>query len=183
MAFGGFWLSLVAISRSAMLFDKFKQVKAFVLDVDGVLSDGNILVTEQGEQLRSFNIKDGYALQLAVKRGYPVAIITGGKSLGVKKRMEGLGVTDIFLGIDDKNAVLRDWLSAKRLLPEDVLYMGDDIPDLANMQVVGLPTCPADAMEEIKAVAAYISFRNGGAGAVRDVLEKVMKLQGTWEDR
>jgi len=164
-----------------MLFDRFKQVKAFVFDVDGVLSDGNILVTERGEQLRSFNIKDGYAMQLAVKRGYPIAIITGGRSLGVKTRMEGLGVTDVFIGIDDKTAVLRDWLAHRRLSPQDVLYMGDDIPDLDNMKLVGLPTCPADAMEEIKAVAAYISFRDGGSGAVRDVIEKVMKLQGTWD--
>lgn len=165
-----------------MLFDKFKRVKAFVFDVDGVLSDGNILMTEQGEQLRSFNIKDGYALQLAIRKGYPIAIITGGKSLGVVKRMEGLGISDVFIGVDDKRAVLHDWLSRSSLKPDDVLYMGDDIPDLENMKLVGLPTCPADAMEEIKAVAAYISFRNGGTGAVRDVIEKVMKLQGTWDE-
>lgn len=163
-----------------MIFDQFKRVKAFVFDVDGVLSDGNVLVTEQGEQLRSFNIKDGYAIQLAVKKGYPIAIITGGKSSGVQKRMEALGVEDVFMGVDEKEEVFNGWLSTKGLVAADVLYMGDDIPDLANMNVVGLPTCPADAMEEIKAVAAYISFRNGGAGAVRDVIEKVMKLQGTW---
>ncbi|MBK1439022.1 HAD-IIIA family hydrolase [Parapedobacter sp. ISTM3] len=164
-----------------MLFDRFKQVKAFVFDVDGVLSDGNVLVTEHGEQLRSFNIKDGYAMQLAVKKKYPIAVITGGKSLGVKKRLAGLGITDVFLGVDDKSAVFHDWLSSLGLSPADVLYMGDDIPDLANMRIAGLPACPADAVEEIKAVAAYISFRNGGTGAVRDVMEKVMKLQGTWE--
>ncbi|MGK6352130.1 KdsC family phosphatase [Parapedobacter sp. DT-150] len=165
-----------------MLFDKFKQVKAFVFDVDGVLSDGNVLVTEQGEQLRSFNIKDGYALQLAVKKGYPIAVITGGKSAGVEKRMRGLGISDVYLGVDDKKAVLHDWLAHAGLTLDDILYMGDDLPDLHNMKSVGLPTCPADAVEEIKAVAAYTSFRNGGAGAVRDVIEKVMKLQGTWEE-
>ncbi len=163
-----------------MLFDQFKRVKAFVFDVDGVLSDGNILVTEQGDQLRSFNIKDGYAMQLAVKRGYPMAIITGGRSFGVKRRMEGLGIEDVFLGVSDKTSVLQEWLSGKGLTPEDILYMGDDIPDLDNLKIVGLPTCPADATEEIKAIAGYISFRNGGQGAVRDVIEKVMRLQGTW---
>lgn len=172
---------MASIYSTGMIFDRFKRVKAFVFDVDGVLSDGNVLVTEAGEQLRSFNIKDGYAMQLAVKKGYPIAIITGGKSLGVRKRMEALGIGDVFMGVDDKSTVLQDWLSAKGLAAADVLYMGDDIPDLANMNAVGLPTCPADAVEEIKAVAAYISFRNGGVGAVRDVIEKVMKLHATWE--
>ncbi|WP_257669048.1 KdsC family phosphatase [Parapedobacter tibetensis] len=165
-----------------MLFEKFKQVRAFVFDVDGVLSDGSILVTEQGEQLRTFNTRDGYAIQLAVKKGYPIAVITGGRSLGVKLRMEGLGIKDIYIGIDDKSAVLHDWLSHNEMTADDILYMGDDIPDLENMKIAGLAACPADAVEEIKAVAAYISFRNGGAGAVRDVIEKVMKLQRTWSE-
>ncbi|GGC20077.1 3-deoxy-D-manno-octulosonate 8-phosphate phosphatase [Parapedobacter defluvii] len=165
-----------------MLFDKFKQVKAFVFDVDGVLSDGNILVTEQGDQLRSFNIKDGYAMQLAIKRGYPMAVITGGRSAGVKKRMEGLGIADVFLSVSDKSAVLREWLSFRQLTYRDILYMGDDIPDLGNMKVAGFATCPADAVEEIKAISAYVSFCKGGQGAARDVIEKVMKLQGTWHE-
>lgn len=165
-----------------MLFDKFKAVKAFVFDVDGVLSDGNILVTEQGDQLRSFNIKDGYAMQLAIKKGYPMAIITGGRSDGVKKRMEGLGIADVFLSVNDKSAVLREWLSDNELTHADILYMGDDIPDLNNMKLAGLPVCPADAVEEIKAVAAYVSCCNGGKGAARDVIEKVMKLQHTWHE-
>jgi len=163
-----------------MLFDNFKQVKAFVFDVDGVLTNGVVLVTEEGEHLRSFNMKDGYAMQLAVKRGYSIAIITGGKSLGVKKRMERLGIDDAFIGVDDKRSVLNDWLAHKGLKPSDVLYMGDDIPDLENMLVAGMPTCPADAVEEIKTAAAYISPFVGGAGAVRDVIEKVLKLQGRW---
>lgn len=163
-----------------MLFDQLNQVKAFVFDVDGVLSDGNILVTDDGEQLRTFNTKDGYALQLAIKRGYPIAIITGGKSPGIKKRMEGLGIRDIYLDIHDKKAVLHDWLSENQLTLADILYMGDDIPDLANMKIVGLPACPADAVEEIKAVSVYISPKKGGGGAARDVIEKVLKLQGKW---
>lgn len=165
-----------------MLFDQLKQIKAFVFDVDGVFSDGSILVTEQGEQLRTFNTKDGYAVQLAVKKGYPMAVITGGKSEGVKKRMQGLGIKDIYLNVHDKRAVLRDWLSENQLTLADILYMGDDIPDLENMKVAGFPACPADAVEEIKAVSTYISPKNGGAGAVRDVIEKVMKLQGSWNE-
>lgn len=165
-----------------MVFNQFRRVKAFVFDVDGVLSDGNVLVTEQGDQLRTFHVKDGYAIQLAVKKGYAVSVITGGTSLGVKKRMEGLGVKDIFLGVNHKKTVLYDWLAANGLTPEDILYMGDDIPDLENMKIAGFPACPADAVEEVKAVAAYISFCNGGAGAVRDVIEKVMKIQGTWDE-
>src|SRR5690606_33817789 len=145
-----------------MFFDKFKRVKAFVFDVDGVLSDGNILVTEQGDQLRSFHIKDGYAMQLAIKKGYPMAVITGGRSAGVKKRMEGLGITDVFLSVNDKSAVLDEWLSYRGLTAADMLYMGDDIPDLDTMRSVGLPACPADAVEEIKAIATYVSFCKGG---------------------
>ena len=164
-----------------MLFDKFKQVTAFVFGVDGVLTDNSVLVAaSSGEQLYTFNARDQYAIQLAVKKAYPMAIITGNGALGMKKQLEGLGVRDVYIGVDDKKAVLRDWLSHNKLDLRDVLYMGDDIPDVDNMKIAGFPTCPADAVEEIKAVAAYISFRNGGAGAVRDVIEKVMKLQGTW---
>jgi len=164
-----------------MFFEKFKQVNAFVFDVDGVLSDGNILVNEQGDQLRSFHIKDGYALQLAIKKGYPVAVITGGRSAGIRKRMEGLGITDVFLDVSDKASVFHRWLERRQLSAAETLYMGDDIPDRDIMKVVGLPTCPADAVEEIKALSFYVSDKKGGRGAVRDVIEKVMKLQGTWD--
>jgi len=173
-------LCLSSKSDEKMFFDKFKQVKAFVFDVDGVLSDGKILVTEQGDQLRAFSIRDGYALQLAVKRGYPIAAITGGRSMGVKKRLEGLGITDVFLSVNDQYTVFQAWLAKHGLAEADVLCMGDDIPDLEIMRAVGLPTCPADAVEEVKAISSYISVRKGGDGAVRDVIEKVMKLQQTW---
>lgn len=163
-----------------MLFSKFKLVKGFVFDVDGVLSDGGILVMENGDQLRTFSTKDGYAIQLAVKRGYPIAIITGGQSSGVKKRLEWLGIRDVFIGVSDKKQVLDEWLDKNELTLTDILYMGDDIPDFENMSRVGLAACPADAVEEIKEVSAYISPKNGGQGAVRDVIEKVMKLQGAW---
>lgn len=165
-----------------MLFDKLKRVKAFVLDVDGVLTNGEVLVTEKGEQLRGFNIRDGYALQLAVKKGFPIAVITGGKSEGVRLRLEGLGIIDIFMGIQHKTSCFNKWLNEQQFQAEDVLYMGDDIPDLTIMREVGMAVCPNDAAEEIKAVSHYISSKDGGKGAVRDVIEKVLKLQNKWDD-
>ncbi|MFC6098576.1 KdsC family phosphatase [Olivibacter domesticus] len=165
-----------------MLFDKLKRVKAFILDVDGVLTNGEVLVTEQGEQLRSFNIRDGYALQLAVKKGFSIAVITGGRSEGVRLRLEGLGIIDTFMGIQDKITCFNKWLNEQQFQAGDVLYMGDDIPDLTIMREVGIAACPNDAVEEIKAVSHYISSKDGGKGAVRDVIEKVLKLQNKWDD-
>src|SRR5690606_36708015 len=150
------------------VFEKFKKIKAFVFDVDGVLTNGEILVTENGEQLRTFFIKDGYALQLAVKRNFPIAVITGGKSQGIKSRMQGLGIKDVFTDISNKIEILNNWMAEHNLKSEDVLFMGDDIPDLEAMKSVGFATCPADAVEDIKAVSQYISSFNGGRGAVRD---------------
>lgn len=164
-----------------MLFDQFKRVKAFVFDIDGVLTDGTVQVTEQGEQLRTFHIRDGYALQLAVKRAYPVAVITGGTSRGVELRMNALGIRHVFSGVSDKLSVLNKWLQEQGLATGDTLYMGDDIPDLLCMHTAGIPVCPADAAEEVKATAVYISPREGGKGAARDVIEKVLKLQGKWD--
>lgn len=164
-----------------MLFEKMKTIKAFVFDIDGVLTKGDVLVTDEGHQLRSFNIRDGYALQLSVKGDYPIAVITGGKSEGVRLRMQGLGIQDVYLGIHHKMAIFQKWLNEKRLTANEVLYMGDDIPDLEIMKGVGLAACPADAAEEIKAIAHYISPKRGGDGAVRDVIEKVMKLQKKWD--
>lgn len=164
------------------VFEKFKNTKAFVFDVDGVLTNGEVLVNESGEQLRTFYIKDGYALQLAIKRNYPIAIITGGKSLGVKLRMEGLGIKDVFINVSNKIEVLNQWMGKYNLSPKDILFMGDDIPDLVAMQSVGFPTCPADAVEDIKAVSQYVSPFNGGRGAVRDIVEKVLRLQSKWDN-
>lgn len=164
-----------------LLFDRLKGIRAFVFDVDGVLTNGQVLVTESGEQLRSFNIKDGYALQLAVKCSYPVAIITGARSEGVRLRMEGLGIRSVYLNASDKSAILASWMQENNLSREDLLVMGDDVPDLPLMEGVGLAACPDDAIEDIKHRAHYISPFKGGHGAVRDVIEKVMRLQGTWE--
>ena len=165
-----------------MFLEKIKHIKAFILDVDGVLTNGMIHVTESGEQLRQFNIKDGYALQLAVKRGYRIAVLSGGKSNGVALRLKGLGIEDIFLGLDSKIEVYHKFLSSSGLSAEQILYMGDDIPDLAVMKLVGLAVCPSDAAEEIKSVSDYISPKKGGEGCVRDIIEKVLKIQNSWCD-
>jgi 3-deoxy-D-manno-octulosonate 8-phosphate phosphatase (KDO 8-P phosphatase) len=159
----------------------FKPIGVFVFDVDGVMTDGTLQVLGNGELSRQMNIKDGYALQLAVKKGYRVAVISGGKSPGVVKRLQGLGITDIFTGVGGKSEVLDAYLAKYAIPPEKILYMGDDMPDLAAMKRVGLPACPADAVPEIKAICRYISFAVGGRGCVRDVIEKVLKLNGHWE--
>ena len=164
-----------------LLFERLKGIRAFVFDVDGVLTNGQVLVTESGEQLRSFNIKDGYALQLAVKRNYPLAIITGSRSEGVRLRMEGLGIRSVYLNATDKAGILAEWMLENNLRREELLVMGDDVPDLPIMEGVGLAACPDDAIEDIKQCAHYISALKGGQGAVRDVIEKVMRLQGTWD--
>ena len=165
-----------------MFLQKLKEITTFVFDVDGVLTNGDILASDSGEFLRTFNIKDGYALQLAVKKGYHVCIISGGKGLAMQKRFEGLGIKAIFLGVSDKVQILNSYLEKRQLRMEEVTYMGDDIPDLKVMKLVGLPTCPADAVPEIKAVAQYVSPYTGGKTAVRDLIEKVMRVQGKWFD-
>ncbi|RZF59612.1 KdsC family phosphatase [Sphingobacterium corticibacterium] len=165
-----------------MVLQAFANIKVLFLDVDGVLTDGSVLVTEQGEQLRRFSIKDGYAIQLAMKRGLRIAVISGGKSQGVLQRLRGLGVEDVFLGVGDKLTVMRDIILRYKVALTEVAFMGDDIPDLTCLKQVGLPMCPQDAVEEIKAVAHYVSPKNGGEGCVRDVIEKILKLQKKWYD-
>ncbi|MDN3583750.1 KdsC family phosphatase [Mucilaginibacter flavus] len=160
--------------------DKFSSISTFIFDVDGVLTDGIVYVGELGEQLRGFNIKDGYAIQLAVKCGYNIAIITGAKSKIAQYRLNSLGVFDVFLGVESKVDVLNAYASQKGLNFEHMLYMGDDIPDLDVIQLVGLPSCPIDAAPEIKDCCNYISPQAGGQGCVRDVIEKVLKSQGKW---
>ncbi len=157
-----------------------KKIKAFVFDVDGVLSDSIITLDVSGEPMRSVNIKDGYAIQLAVKKGYPVAIITGGKTKAVRMRFEGLGVQHIYMGACVKTISLDDFIEKTNVNLDEILYMGDDIPDYEVMKMVGLPVCPADAANEIKQISTYISPITGGKGCGRDVIEQVMKMQGTW---
>lgn len=157
-----------------------KKIKALVFDVDGVLSSEVISLHPNGEPMRSVNIKDGYALQLAVKMGLHVAIITGGCAESVRRRYEGLGIKDIYMAAAVKTKEYLHLLEKYRLQPEEVLYMGDDIPDYDVMRMCGLPCCPADAAPEIKAISLYISHRNGGFGCGRDVIEQVLKAQGKW---
>lgn len=158
----------------------FKPITTFVFDVDGVLTDGTVQLLPNGEQSRRMNIKDGYALQLAVKKGYRIAIISGGRSESVVRRLQGLGIKDIYTGITDKQEKLQDYVFENDLQWEQVIFMGDDIPDYRAMQLVGLPVCPADAVPEIKSISRYISPVNGGNGCVREVIEKVLKLNGHW---
>jgi len=164
------------------LLDLLKRVTTFVFDVDGVLTDGSLLILGNGVMARKMNVKDGYALQLAVKRGYKVVIISGGNSEEVTDRLNRLGVSAVYMKVTDKVKVLTEYVSAHNLNWGDLLFMGDDIPDLEAMKKVGVACCPLDAVEEIKRIAAYISPLNGGFGCGRDVIEKVMKLRGDWND-
>ena len=156
------------------------RIKGLAFDVDGVLSADTIPLHPGGEPCRTVNIKDGYAIQLAVRKGFEVAIITGGRTEAVRQRFEGLGVQHIHMGASVKIVSFEEWLLATGLQADEILYMGDDIPDYEVMQRVGLPCCPADAAPEIKSIATYISPRNGGYGCGRDVIEQVMKAQGKW---
>ncbi len=159
----------------------FKQIKVFVLDVDGVLTDGCVLVLDDGQQVRRMNIKDGYGLQLAIKKGYKILIISGGTSEAVRLRLQKLGITDIVMGVENKKKVVSEFLSDKGFSNEQWIYMGDDIPDLEVMKMAGLASCPADAVPEIKKAAHYVSSQKGGEGCVRDIIEKVLKLNGDWD--
>lgn len=157
------------------------NIRAFVFDVDGVLSAGQILINESGELLRSTNTKDGFALQFAIRQGFPVGIITGGNSTAVVTRYSNLGVEHIYLKSKNKVKDLTDFIQKTGIPANQILYMGDDIPDLKVMQMVGMPTCPKDAVAQIKEIAAYISQQNGGQGCVRDVIEQTLRSQNKWE--
>ena len=159
---------------------QLKQITTFIFDYDGVLTDGSVIMMPDGEGLRVTNLKDGYALQLAVKKGYHVAIISGARSASMAQRLKAVNVTDVFLGIDNKIETLRKYLKDNNIQSSQVIYMGDDIPDYEVMLEVGLPVCPADAAEEIKRISRYISHRAGGKGCARDIIEQVMKIQGKW---
>ena len=156
------------------------DITTFIFDVDGVLTDGTITVTTDGEMLRTMNIKDGFALKTAIDAGFNLCIISGGSNEGVRKRLAGLGIKDIFLGAHNKIEQLDSYLEQHNISKSQVLYMGDDIPDYPVMKLVGLPCCPQDAVPEIKAISKYISHKNGGKGAVRDVIEQVLKVQDKW---
>ena len=163
------------------VLQQFKNIKAFVFDVDGVLTDGSLIVLPNNMMARTMNVKDGYALQLAVKMGFKVAIISGGNSAEVKERLNLLGVTDDYMNVSNKVEALENFVEKYQLQQQDILFMGDDIPDAEVMKVAALPCCPADAVDEIKAISQYISPFNGGKGCARDVIEKTMKLNNLWQ--
>lgn len=156
------------------------SIRAFIFDVDGVLTDSSVHVTSTGEMLRTMSIRDGYAMKAAIESGYKVCIISGGSNEGVRIRLQNLGINDVHLGAPDKVKVFHDFVSKYGISADEVLYMGDDIPDYHVMKLVGLPACPQDAAPEIKGLSAYVSHKNGGHGAVRDVIEQVMKVQHKW---
>jgi 3-deoxy-D-manno-octulosonate 8-phosphate phosphatase (KDO 8-P phosphatase) len=163
------------------ILDQFKQITTFVFDVDGVLTDGTLFVFDNGQFVRRMHIKDGFALQLAVKKGYRVAVISGGASDAVTDRLNRLGIRDVFMQEPDKKRRLTDYMQQHNLSWNEVLFMGDDIPDYEVLTMVGMPCAPADAASEIKQVSKYISSLPGGQGCVRDVIEKVLKLNDHWE--
>ena len=156
------------------------KIKAIIFDIDGVLSAETINLSADGVPLRTVNIKDGYAIQLAVKLGLRIAILSGARVDSIRVRYEGLGVQDIYLGCAVKIATYDEFLSKYGLADDEIMYMGDDIPDMEIMQRVGCPVCPTDACPEIKAVSTYISHRDGGYGCGRDVIEQVLRAQGKW---
>lgn len=158
------------------------SITTFIFDVDGVLTDGTVTVFPNGELIRSMNIKDGYALKTAVQEGFNVCIISGGTNEAVKSRLRGLGITDIYLGAHNKTEQLDEYLDIYDINPENVLYMGDDIPDIPVMKLCGLPACPKDAVPEVQRISGYISQKKGGKGCVRDVIEQVLKVQDKWHN-
>ena len=160
--------------------ESLHKINTFIFDVDGVLTDGSVTITSEGEMLRTMNIKDGFALKTAIDAGYNLCIISGGSNEGVRKRLSNLGVKDIYLGAHNKIEQLNEYISNKGITTSQILYMGDDIPDYPVMELVGLPCCPQDAVPEIKAVSKYVSHKSGGKGAVRDVIEQVLKVQDKW---
>jgi len=164
------------------IFDKLRAVKAFVFDVDGVFTNNEILVSEAGELLRIMNVRDGQAVKWAIRAGYPVGIITGGRSEGAKKRFTDLGVEEYYSGIHEKWEAFQSFLKRTNTLVSEVCYMGDDLPDLPVLRKVGLSCCPADAVPDVIDICDFVSAIPGGRGCVREIIEKVMKLQDKWPE-
>ena len=158
-----------------------EHITTFIFDVDGVLTDGTVTIMSNGDMLRKMNVKDGYAMKQALNNGYNVCIISGGTNEGVRNRLNQLGIKDVFLGAHQKINQLNEYTKKNKIDLKNVLYMGDDIPDVPVLKVVGLSTCPQDAVIEVKGNSKYISHKNGGKGAVRDVIEQVMKVQDKWD--
>lgn len=158
------------------------KINTLIFDVDGVLTNGMVTIMPDGELIRHMNIKDGYALKAAVDKGLNVCIISGGKNEGVRTRLANLGIKDIYLGAHDKIKQYNELVKKYDLKSENILYMGDDIPDYPVMELVGLPSCPNDAAPEIQGISKYISYKKGGEGCVRDIIEQILRVQGKWEN-
>ncbi len=156
------------------------HIKAFVFDVDGVLTNNQVLILESGQLARSVSIRDGFALKTAVDKGFHVGIISGGNYDPVAERFQALGIQEIHLGIKNKVAVFQEFMQRKGIAAADVIYMGDDLPDREVMQASGLPVCPHDAVDEIRGICQYVSHKKGGEGCVRDVIQQTLKVQGKW---
>lgn len=162
------------------ILSRLRFIKTFVFDMDGVLTDSGLHIEQDGKWLRRMNIKDGYALQLAVKSGYKVVVISGSESEPVAERLLKLGVTDVFMKVNNKQSFFKDYILKNNFALSEILFMGDDIPDYNCMKIAGFACCPADAAVEIKQISSYISSMRGGYGCVRDVIEKVLKLNNHW---
>lgn len=160
--------------------DLFAKVKALAFDIDGVFTNSQMLITESGELLRQMNTRDGYAVKRAIRAGLKLCVITGGSSKGVTQRLRLLGIQDVYSGVEHKLPVLEKWVEEQGLELSDVLYMGDDLPDIDVMRRVGMACCPEDSVPEIREISSYISPYKGGQFCVRDVIEKTMRAQGLW---
>lgn len=158
------------------------KINTFIFDVDGVLTNGMLTIMPNGELVRHMNVKDGYAMKNALNKGYRVCIISGGTNEGVRKRLAALGIEDIYLGAHNKIEQYKELVKKYDLKAENVLYMGDDVPDFPVMELVGMPACPNDAVQEIQQVAKYISYKKGGEGCVRDIIEQVLRVQNKWNE-
>ena len=161
--------------------DDIAAVKAFVFDVDGVFTDGRIMVTADNQFVRTYDSKDGFAMKALVKKGYKVAVISGGRGDSLAFRFNMLGVSDLYLDNFQKLDALKDFMAKYGLEPDEVIFMGDDIPDMEPMLYVGIPVCPADAAHDVKRISRYVSGYKGGEGCVRDIVEQVMRAQGKWD--
>ena len=158
-----------------------RKIKAFVFDVDGVLTNGELYVFPGGKLVRKMNAKDGYVLKLALEKGYQIAIITGGREKEIKSRLQKLGIENIFLNTHHKLPVLKKFIEENNLKTEEILYMGDDIPDIESLMHVGLSCCPNNAVNDVKKICDYISHKNGGDGCVRDIVEQTLRATENWD--
>lgn len=180
MASSGIFATIICTLKLMNVLELFKGITTFVFDVDGVLTDGTVLLLENGLQARQMHVKDGLALQMALRNGYRVFIISGGSSEPVIRRLQYLGVEEIHLGLKDKLKFFETIREQLGLNWNEILYMGDDLPDIPVLEKAGLSCCPKDAVAEVKMVSKFISSVKGGRGCVREVIEKVLKLNGHW---